>query len=83
MPAAFVFSALLALIGYFLVCRYAPEAGGSGIPEIKSALKGLRPVRWWRVIPVKFINGMGALFAAAVRASLTGIVLVLEMTDNY
>ncbi|VEB72117.1 H(+)/Cl(-) exchange transporter ClcA [Providencia rustigianii] len=26
---------------------------------------------------------MGALFAATVRAPLTGIVLVLEMTDNY
>ena len=26
---------------------------------------------------------MGALFAATVRAPLTGIVLVLEMTNNY
>jgi CIC family chloride channel protein len=26
---------------------------------------------------------MGALFAASVRAPLTGIVLVLEMTNNY
>lgn len=29
------------------------------------------------------IAGMGALFGATVRAPLTGIVLVLEMTDNY
>ena len=29
------------------------------------------------------IAGMGALFAATVRAPLTGTVLVLEMTDNY
>jgi len=29
------------------------------------------------------IAGMGALFAATVRAPLTGIVLVLEMTENY
>lgn len=29
------------------------------------------------------IAGMGVLFAASVRAPLTGIVLVLEMTDNY
>ncbi len=29
------------------------------------------------------IAGMGALLAASVRAPLTGIVLVLEMTDNY
>lgn len=29
------------------------------------------------------IAGMGALFAATVRAPLTGLVLVLEMTSNY
>jgi CIC family chloride channel protein len=29
------------------------------------------------------VAGMGALLAASVRAPLTGIVLVLEMTDNY
>ena len=29
------------------------------------------------------IAGMGALLAASIRAPLTGIVLVLEMTDNY
>lgn len=29
------------------------------------------------------IAGMGALFAAAVRAPVTGIVLVVEMTQNY
>ncbi len=26
---------------------------------------------------------MGALLAASIRAPLTGIILVLEMTDNY
>ncbi|MGG6164204.1 chloride channel protein, partial [Pantoea allii] len=29
------------------------------------------------------VAGMGALFAASVRAPLTGIILVLEMTNNY
>jgi len=29
------------------------------------------------------VIGMGALFAAIVRAPLTGIVLILEMTENY
>ena len=29
------------------------------------------------------IAGMGALLAASIRAPLTGIILVLEMTDNY
>ncbi|MDF2043831.1 MULTISPECIES: H(+)/Cl(-) exchange transporter ClcA [unclassified Pantoea] len=63
---AFAISALLAMVGYFLVRRYAPEAGGSGIPEIEGALEELRPVRWWRVIPVKFFGGMGTLGAGMV-----------------
>ncbi|GME41826.1 MULTISPECIES: H(+)/Cl(-) exchange transporter ClcA [unclassified Pantoea] len=64
--AAFAISALLAMLGYFLVRRFAPEAGGSGIPEIEGALEELRPVRWWRVIPVKFFGGMGTLGAGMV-----------------
>ncbi|NEG64880.1 H(+)/Cl(-) exchange transporter ClcA (plasmid) [Pantoea agglomerans] len=64
--AAFAISALLAMVGYFLVRRFAPEAGGSGIPEIEGALEELRPVRWWRVIPVKFFGGMGTLGAGLV-----------------
>ena len=44
-----------------LTSRFAPEAGGSGIPEIEGALEGLRPVRWQRVLPVKFFGGLTAL----------------------
>nr|WP_259293785.1 chloride channel protein [Salmonella enterica] len=62
-PLAFILSALLAMVGYFLVRKFAPEAGGSGIPEIEGALEELRPVRWWRVLPVKFIGGMGTVGA--------------------
>ncbi|QEW33516.1 H(+)/Cl(-) exchange transporter ClcA [Erwinia billingiae] len=65
-PLAFILSALLAIVGYYLVRRFAPEASGSGIPEIEGALEELRPVRWWRVIPVKFVGGMGALGAGMV-----------------
>ncbi|PVZ85717.1 H(+)/Cl(-) exchange transporter ClcA [Serratia sp. S1B] len=65
-PLAFLFSAALAIVGYYLVRRFAPEASGSGIPEIEGALEELRPVRWWRVIPVKFIGGMGTLGAGMV-----------------
>ncbi|WP_244664680.1 chloride channel protein [Candidatus Symbiopectobacterium sp. 'North America'] len=128
-PLAFLLSGLMAAGGYYLVRRFAPEAGGSGIPEIEGALEDLRPVRWWRVLPVKFFGGLGTLGAgmvlgregptvqlggnvggmiadllsakradvrhsllatgaaaglsAAFNAPLTGIVLVLEMTDNY
>ncbi|WP_447881547.1 H(+)/Cl(-) exchange transporter ClcA [Serratia fonticola] len=65
-PLAFILSAVLAAFGFYLVKRFAPEAGGSGIPEIEGALEELRPVRWWRVIPVKFIGGMGTLGAGMV-----------------
>ncbi|EEX93849.1 chloride channel protein [Vibrio orientalis CIP 102891 = ATCC 33934] len=64
--AAFIISAALAFIGYFLVHKFAPEAAGSGIPEIEGAMDGIRPVRWWRVIPVKFFGGMGALGSGMV-----------------
>ena len=37
-PAAILGSAVLAMFGYYLVRRFAPEAGGSGIPEIEGAL---------------------------------------------
>ncbi|KTS26291.1 H(+)/Cl(-) exchange transporter ClcA [Pantoea stewartii] len=63
---AFIFSAVLAATGYFLVRRFAPEAGGSGIPEIEGALEELRPVRWWRVLPVKFFGGLGAIGSGMV-----------------
>lgn len=63
---AFITSASLAVLGYWLVRKIAPEAGGSGIPEIEGALDELRPVRWWRVIPVKFFGGMGTLGAGMV-----------------
>lgn len=66
LTVAFLCSAVLAMFGYFLVRKYAPEAGGSGIPEIEGALEELRPVRWWRVLPVKFIGGMGTLGAGMV-----------------
>lgn len=65
-PLAFIISALLAAVGYGLVRAFAPEAAGSGIPEIEGALEELRLVRWWRVIPVKFIGGMGTLGAGMV-----------------
>ncbi|EMK3754888.1 H(+)/Cl(-) exchange transporter ClcA [Providencia rettgeri] len=65
-PTMFAVSAILAMIGYYLVKRFSPESGGSGIPEIEGALQDLRPVRWWRVIPVKFFGGLGTLGSGMV-----------------
>ncbi|MCW8348491.1 H(+)/Cl(-) exchange transporter ClcA [Vibrio sp. ZSDZ65] len=64
--SAFIISAALAFIGYFLVHKFAPEAAGSGIPEIEGAMDNIRPVRWWRVLPVKFFGGLGALGSGMV-----------------
>lgn len=65
-PLMFVISGLLAAFGYFMVQRVAPEAGGSGIPEIEGSLQNLRPVRWWRVLPAKLLGGIGTLGAGMV-----------------
>lgn len=55
------FSSIMAGLAFYLTHRFAPEAGGSGIPEIEGAMDGMRPVRWKRVIPVKFFGGLLAL----------------------
>ncbi len=62
----FIVSSLMACFAYYLVKRFAPESGGSGIPEIEGALVDLRPVRWRRVLPVKFLGGLGALGSGMV-----------------
>ncbi|MHC5226551.1 H(+)/Cl(-) exchange transporter ClcA [Ignatzschineria sp. LJL83] len=64
--AVFCISALLAMFSYYIVKKFAPEASGSGIPEIEGTLQDLRPTRWRRVIPVKFLSGLGSLGAGMV-----------------
>lgn len=52
---------ILLTIALFLVRRFAPETGGSGVQEMEGALDDVRPVRWKRVIPVKFFAGLFSL----------------------
>ncbi len=60
---AILLSALMVSASFWLVRKFAPETGGSGVQEMEGALAGLRPVRWKRVIPVKFLGGILALGA--------------------
>jgi CIC family chloride channel protein len=48
-------------LGLWLVRRFAPEAAGSGIPHIKSVVLGEAELRWWRVLPVKFLGGLASI----------------------
>lgn len=44
--------------GLWLVRKFAPEASGSGIPHLKSVLLGEAPMRWKRLLPIKFLAGI-------------------------
>ncbi len=56
--------ALLVACAAFLTRRFAGESAGSGIQEIEGMLSGERPpLRWRRLLPVKFAGGLLSISA--------------------
>ena len=64
--AAAGIAAVAVTLAFLLTRHVAPEASGSGVPEVEGALEGLREVRWRRVLPVKFVGGALGLSSGLV-----------------
>ncbi len=52
-----------AALAAFIVRRYSPYAGGSGIPHVEAVLRGLLPQTSIFLVPVKFLGGVLAIGA--------------------
>lgn len=66
LPASMIASCVMIVLALYLVRRYAPEAGGSGIPEVEGAIDDQLTVRWFRVLFVKFFGGILSIGSGAV-----------------
>lgn len=56
-----VYSTATAALGLYIVRRFAPEAGGSGIQHLEAVLRRHRAFRWKLVLPVKFVGGLASI----------------------
>lgn len=54
------------VLSVFLVRKFAPEAAGSGIPQVEITLKEDTKIHWQRVLPVKFVGGVLAVGSGLV-----------------
>jgi CIC family chloride channel protein len=57
-PIAIALGAFGGAIALWLVRRFAPDAGGSGIPQLKGFVLGQCGIEWRRLLPVKFFAGL-------------------------
>ena len=64
--ASIVLSAVMVFLCLLMVRKLAPETSGSGVQAMEGALEDARPVRWKRVLPVKFIGGLLSLGSGMV-----------------
>ena len=58
LPMVMALAAGAAALSVALVRGLAPEASGSGIPQLKAVLHKLREIRWLPVLLVKFVSGV-------------------------
>src|SRR4051812_7997032 len=54
---------IIAGLGGYLTQRFAPEASGSGIPQVKAVLLNVRQMNWRSLLPVKFFAGLACIGA--------------------
>jgi CIC family chloride channel protein len=60
-PLAIALGAICGGVALWLVRRFAPDAGGSGIPQLKAFVLGQGGIEWRRLLPVKFLAGLAGI----------------------
>ncbi len=61
LAVAIAFGMVGGALGVWLVRRFAPDASGSGIPQLKGFVLGERTMEWRRLLPVKFFAGVAGI----------------------
>lgn len=88
----YLFAMLVIRAVLTILCYSTGVPGGIFAPLLAiGALAGLVVAKFLSIIGVPFnipsdmlaVAGMGGIFAASIRAPMTGILLIIEMTQNY